>query len=347
MKLRVEQLASHLQNDLKQVYFLSGDEPLQMMEASDLIRDAARKRGYAERDLLAIESPSDWAEVAQASIELSLFSSQKFLDVRLKKASPGKKGSQVIRDYMASIPADKVLLLQSGKLDRSARNSAWVKALDKHGVMIQVWDMSHGQTLGWIAKRMRMRGMQPSQEAVTLLTERVEGNLLSADQEIMKLHLLFGEGKIDVDQVMQVVSDSSRFSVFDLSNAVLMGDSRRIHHVLRVLREEGTALQLVLWSLSSLSRQLYDVTFKLNSGGSIAQSIGYLPRPRQALFRDAIGRLRNVNWSDILQKNAKIDRMSKGTGEVINRDIARVWEELLELAFMLSGRRLPLPSIKY
>ena len=92
MKLRVEQLASHLQNDLKQVYFLSGDEPLQMMEASDLIRDAARKRGYAERDLLAIESPSDWAEVAQASIELSLFSSRSFWMYALKKHLLVKRG---------------------------------------------------------------------------------------------------------------------------------------------------------------------------------------------------------------------------------------------------------------
>ena len=45
MKLRYEQLASHLQQGLQPIYLLSGDEPLQVMEAADAIRAAVRRAG--------------------------------------------------------------------------------------------------------------------------------------------------------------------------------------------------------------------------------------------------------------------------------------------------------------
>jgi len=344
MKLRFEQLSQFLKTSANNVFFLSGDEPLQMMEAADQIRLAAKLGGYDERDIISFEGgKGDWSDLRAASIELSLFSQKKLLDVRLSSSSPGAKGSKAIREYLENVPDDKFLLLQTGKLDKSSRNSAWVKALDKQGVMIQVWDLSPQQTLAWVAKRMRNTGLQPTQEAVRLLTERIEGNLLAADQEIKKLVLLFGQGAIDVDQVMKVVADSSRFSVFDLSDAILLGDVKRLHHVLSILREEGTPLPLILWSLSTLSRQLHDICNKIKRGESESQAMkiaGFIPRARQALFPPAIRRLHNANWSHILQQNFIIESMSKGQGETRIRDEARIWDKILDTAVALTGKQL-------
>lgn len=345
MKLRPEQLSSYLRDCSDRVFFLSGEEPLQMQEAADLIRQYALEQGFDERQIITFDGGhGDWTELTAAAMELSLFSQKKILDVRLSHCQPGAKGSQAIRDYMANVPDDKFLLLQTAKLDKSARQAAWVKALDEQGVMIQVWDLSPAQTLGWVAKRMREHGLQPSQDAVRLLTERIEGNLLAANQEIKKLLLLFGAGaQIDVDQVMQVVADSSRFSVFDLSDAILLGDIKRLHHVLKILREEDTALQLVLWSLSTLSRQLYDICQRIMRGEAEAraiQSAGFIPRPRQALFPPAIRRLRDADWTHILQQNFEIETMTKGQAETRIRDESRIWDKVFDTAVLLSGHRL-------
>ncbi|MEE9303538.1 MAG: DNA polymerase III subunit delta [Thiotrichaceae bacterium] len=348
MKLRIEQLSQYLKNSSDRVFFISGNEPLQMMEATDQIRQAAQMQGYDERDIISFEGgKADWSVLTAASIELSLFSQKKMLDVRLLGSSPGAKGSKAIRDYLENIPEDKVLLLQTGKLDKSSRNSAWVKALDKYGVMIQVWDLSPAQTLAWVAKRMRNSGLQPTQEAVRLLTERIEGNLLAADQEIKKLVLLFGQkseqSPVDVDQVMQVVADSSRFSVFDLSDAVLLGDIKRLHHMLDILREEGTPLPLILWSISTLSRQLHDMCYRITLGESESQAMqvaGFIPQARKALFPQAIRRLKQADWSYILQQNFIIESMSKGQGETRIRDESRIWDAMLDCAVSLTGKQL-------
>lgn len=346
MKVNIEQLDSFLQQSKQiiPVFLLAGDEPLQLMETSDAIRKYASQQGFSERDLLQVDAQFDWGELLGASNSLSLFSEKKLIDCRIMMKSAGKAGSQAIRDYLNNLPDDKILLIQHPKLVGNARNAAWVKAIDKVGAVIQIWDFSPPQTMAWVAKRMRQQGMHPTADAVRLLTERIEGNLLAADQEISKLKLLFHKGdasntvEIDEQHVLSAVSDSSRYTIFDLSNAVMMGDAHRIQHIHHNLREEGVPIQLVLWTLSDLTRQLYNASFGIRNGVPQAQILSRLPRPRQKPFQVALQRMQHADWPEILQRNSQIDRLSKGQGEIANKGMGRIWSDLLELALLLANK---------
>jgi len=351
MKVNSDQLASYLQKSTSQnkapkVFLLTGDEPFQLMEAADAVRAHAQQAGFSERDILHADNSFKWDELNGVSNSLSLFSEKKVIDLRVETKTPGKAGSQAIRDYMENPPEDKILLIQTPKLAAAARNAAWVKAIDKQGVVVQVWDLSTPQTMAWISKKMREFNMRATPDAVRLLTERVEGNLLAAFQEINKLQLLFqdntnqSETLIDEEQVLAAVSDSSRFSIFDLSNAVMMGELARVQHIHHNLKEEGVPIQLILWTLSDLSRQLYNASFQLNNGISASQIVAKMPRPRQRPFQVALQRMQRADWQTILKKNSDIDRLSKGQGEIANKGMGRVWSELLELALILAGTEL-------
>ena len=332
MRLRQEQLNDHLNNQLAPVYFISGDEPLQIMEAADAVRKAANHRGYTERDILTVDGQFDWSLLQSASNSLSLFTEKKILDLRMPTGKPGQQGSKAIQAYLKKIPTDKILLIQSGKIDYRSRNAAWMKALDKAGVIIQVWDLSPAQTLGWIAKRMRQYNLQPSQDAVRMLTERVEGNLLAAVQEIQKLQILFGEGQITDEQVIQSVTDSSRFSIFDLSDAIMIADQKRVQHILKILKEEATATTLILWAITDLARKLYQF---IKGNTAIANQI---PRPKQSNFRSASQRLKNADWINIWNKLVEIDWKSKGVGAEVSKLEERIWDEFLDVSLLLAGR---------
>ncbi len=342
MKVNADQLDSFLQRqqEIPRVFLITGDEPLQVMESCDAIRQLAKIQGFSERDVLHADNKFDWGALLGASNALSLFSEKKLIDLRVETKTPGRVGSQAIRDYMQNPPDDKVLLIQMPKLVGSTRNSAWVKAIEKSGVVVQIWDLSPPQTMAWVAKRLRAEGMRPSNDAVRLLTERVEGNLLAATQEISKLKLLFGgDGEVIIEdkQVLESVSDSSRFSIFDLSNAVMMGDVHRVQHIHHNLKEEGAPVQLMLWTLSDLSRQLYNASFSLKNGVAASQILSKMPRPRQKPFQVAMQRMQYADWSNILKKNGEIDRLSKGQGDIANKGLGRVWSDLLELALILAG----------
>ena len=351
MRLKSDQLSSYLQQNKNtpSVFLLTGDEPYQLMEAADAVRNYAQQAGYSERDILHADNTFKWGELTGVSNSLSLFSEKKIIDLRIEMKTPGKAGSQAIREYMEYLPQDKILLIQVPKLATAARNAVWVKAIDKQGVVVQIWDLSAPQTMAWINKKMREFGMRATPDAVRLLTERVEGNLLAAFQEINKLKLLCQENTddaqqteilIDEEQVLAAVSDSSRFSIFDLSNAIMDGDLARIQHIHHNLKEEGVPIQLILWTLSDLSRQLYKASFQIRNGMNASQVVAKMPRPKQQPFQRALQRMQGTDWSSILQKNSQIDRLSKGQGEIANKGLGRVWSELLELALMLAGTEL-------
>jgi DNA polymerase-3 subunit delta len=331
MRLRPEQLPDHLKQTLMPVYLVTGDEPLQVMEACDQVRTKAIKQGFPEREILSVESGFDWGSLHSASSSLSLFAEKKLLDLRLPTGKPGQQGSKALQAYLQQPPEDKVLLIQAGKLDGNAKNAAWFKAIDQQGIIIQVWDLSPPQTMAWVAKRMREKGLHPSQEAVHLLTERVEGNLLAAAQEIDKLFLLFGQTEIDEEKVLAAVTDSSRFSIFDLGDAVLLGDTKRIQHILQVLKEEDTAIQLILWAMTDISRQFYQQAHGV-------QSNRRLPKNRQAMMQQALHRANQINWQAVWHYAAEIDRESKGVGFQVAKHADRIWNTISDMSLELAGK---------
>ena len=77
MRLKSEQLPAHLNRaELLPVYYVSGDEPMQLQEAGDLVRARARELGHEERVVLDVETGFDWGRLQEAGANLSLFSQQ-------------------------------------------------------------------------------------------------------------------------------------------------------------------------------------------------------------------------------------------------------------------------------
>lgn len=340
MQIRAEQIAEHLRHRLSGVYLVSGDEPLQVMETADAIRGAARLRGFAEREVWVMDAQADWSGLYGSAGALSLFADKKLLDVRLPSCKVGTAGTRALLHYLDNLPDDKLLLIQTGKLDKACKAAAWVKRVEQNGVMVQVWELSPAQTLAWVAKRMRLAGLQPDDTAVRYLTERVEGNLLAAMQEIGKLALLYGKRPLMAEQIMAVVTDSARFTVFDLADAILMQDARRLVHVLRVLQEEDTAPPLLVWALADVLRQLYSGVKLTEARQPLQAVLVRMPKNRQGLFQNAVRRLKGADWQDLFQRAAVLDQHSKGVGYGVSRHPQQLWDEMLELALLLAGQAL-------
>ena len=71
MRIKPDQLERHLQQPaLAQIYFVTGDEPLQATEACDAIRNRARALGYTERTLLELTRDFDWSQLRHAGATL-------------------------------------------------------------------------------------------------------------------------------------------------------------------------------------------------------------------------------------------------------------------------------------
>lgn len=340
MQLKPEQLAQHLKKHLAPVYFIYGDELLLVQEAADAIRSAARAQGYSEREVFAVDRDFDWNQLTESSNNLSLFAERRILEVRMPSGKPGDAGGKALREYATRPAEDTLLLIVSGKLDAQQRKSKWVTDLEAAGVGIPVWPVEVHQLPQWIRARMQGLGLKPTPEAVELLAERVEGNLLACAQEIDKLRLLLGEGPLDAAAVTAAVVDSARFDVYGLVDAALAGEADRSLRMLSGLRGEGVEPVLVVWALARELRGLAGMAWEMARGESAGAVMARhrVWAKRQPVVGKALTRLKTEAWQALLADCARLDRVVKGLAP------GNPWDELVHLCLRLAGRPLPLAA---
>ncbi|MGI9293402.1 MAG: DNA polymerase III subunit delta [Pseudomonadales bacterium] len=336
MQIRPEQLDAQLKKTLAPIYLLSSDEPFLLQEAADSVRNAAREQGFLERQLLQADNKFDWHSLLLETQNPSLFAEKKLLELRLPSAKPGDKGSKALQGYAANIPPDIVLLLVFGKLDANAMRSKWLKALDSNACICRLWPIAAQQLPRWINKRLQQRGLTADRDAVLLLAEKVEGNLLAAAQEVDKLALSVTEQRLSVDTVRQAIGDSARYSVFNLVDACLQGKAADAQRMLAGLRGEGVDALALLWVFAKEIRLLLAIHYAMQGGMSAQQAMqdSKVWKNRTPLVKSALQNFTSRQLEELLLMAGAIDQAAKGMRK------ANAWDELSALCASLSGRSL-------
>lgn len=334
MKLTLENLSSHLQGPLAPLYLVTGDEPLLVAEAGDAIRARARAKGFSEREVHFIERATDWAALEGATGTMSLFGDRRLLEIRLASARPGKEGGAALAALSKRVDPDTLVLITAPRLDRDAQVSAWFKALTAVGEWLAIWEIDAARLPGWLGQRARRAGLEASAEALELLAERVEGNLLAGQQEIDKLRLLVEGDRLGAEDVIAAVADNSRFDVNRLSEAVLVGDAARALRVVEGLRGEGVEPTLVLWALLRELRLMWS----MRQGADPSSRPGpRMPPVYAAAAERGRHRAARLPFARLASRALRADRMIKG------RLGGEPWDEILLLAAEFCGLRAPPP----
>lgn len=335
MRLNSSQLSSHLAKGLAPLYVVAGEEPLLMQESLDAIRQAARKAGYSEREVLDVERGFNWQQVADSCASMSLFASRRIIEVNLPSGAPGVEGSKLLQQLAPQLSADTLLILSCGAIDWRSRQGGWYQALEQAGAALYFETLKPAEYPGWLAARAKAAGLQIDPEALKLLAERTEGNLLAAQQDIEKLRLLFPGQPIGVEDLSQAVADSARFEAFDLNTRALAGDGAGAVRSLERLREEGVAaleiLGALVWSLRQLSKAA--LAYARSRDATAACYDAGIQKTRAEPYLKALPRTRPAEVMDWLRLCARIDQAVK-TGQE-----AAAWEDLLTLVLAVSGTR--------
>lgn len=332
MLLKGEQLAAHLERELKAVYVVYGDEPLLVIEAADAIRAAARRGGFDERQVLSAQPGFNWVELHHAAGNMSLFGGRTLIDLRISTGKPGRDGGAAIQDYCAHPSPDALLLVTLPGLDWSDEKAAWLKALTETGVAVKLIPPNLAQLPAWIASRLHRQQQQADDDALRFIAERVEGNLLAAHQEILKLGLLHPPGKLSLQQIQGAVLNVARYDLDGLRESLLCGDVARLTRTLDGLQQEGEAPPLVLWAITEEVRALAQV----KAGLQQRQSLDALLKEarvwgaRQVPFKRALQRVDEARANAALAHAALIDRLIKGAAGA-----GDVWDEFLRLGLRI------------
>jgi DNA polymerase-3 subunit delta len=336
MIIKSEQLLSRLKQGAHAMVWISGDEALLVQEACDVVREFARNEGYSEREVMDAGTNFNWSQLLTAGNSLSLFAERKLIDLRLNTARLEEEARSALEAYLANPNPDYLLLLTTAKVDKASQSTKWFKALESKSLCCQIWPIPEQQLPQWIKQRLAQRGLTADQDALQLLADRVEGNLLAAAQEVEKLPLQTSATHLDVQTIMAAVADSSRYNVFDLTEACLAGNSSRALKILANLQAEGEECLMLVNMLCKEIRSLASMLDEIKHGQNIhaVMQNHRVWSNRTRTVSAALQKHSQASLQALLAKARLIDQSVKGLLDY------KPWDELASLVLGLSNARL-------
>lgn len=339
-----DRLVEHLQRSgqrLAPLYVVSGDEPLLVTETIDALRMAARAAGYTDRTSMLMDARSDWSAVIAATQSVSLFGERRVLELKIPTGKPDKSGADTLvrlaEQAEKNPDPDAVILIALPKLDKATRDSRWMQALTRGGLSIDVPSIERTRLPVWVGKRLAQQNQNTDAGTLQWIADKVEGNLLAAHQEILKLGLLYPEGQLSNTDVERAVLNVARYDVFGLRDAMLAGDVARTVRMLDGLQAEGEALPLVLWAVGEEIRLLARLAQARASGQDVNSLLRKLRifGAHERLALQALGRVRPAAWPAAVQHAHEVDRLIKGLN--VPGRLSNPWEEMTRLALRVAA----------
>ena len=335
--MRAKDLAGRLKsNAIAPLWFITGEEPLLMIEAADAIRAHAHALGYEEREVLNASATWDWTLLENSCREIGLFSPKKVIELRLASFRPGIKGAKALAE-LAKMPLENVVVIVSMPYDWTVKKLAWFKSLSAAAEFIECNPITAKELPAWFTERFHAQGQETDEEAKKILTEKCEGNLLAAKQELLKLAYQYPQGTvITAAMVRDAVSDVSRFDATALLDAMLSGDAARAMRILDSLKAEGEVIPNVTWMIADEIRAAACVAALVKKGmtvDSALRSAAVFGLDKTKRVRALVARASEKKLQSALILLGDIDRIGKGL--VVTKRDADPWLELASLASFL------------
>ena len=336
MQIKPEHLTQALKKHALPLVWIAGDDPLLVQEACDGVRRFAREQGFGEREVLDAAKGFDWNRLLAAGNDLSLFAERKLIDLRIGTPKLEEDARTALLAYLENPNPDNLLLLTTARVDKQSQSTKWFKALEQHALFCPVWPVSERDLPAWIGGRLQALGLSADDEALQLLADRVEGNLLAAAQEVEKLRIVANGERLDTTTVLDAVADSSRFTVFALTDACLAGNTERALKVLQHLQAEGEQVLAVLNMLCREIRALSAMLDDLAAGqhvNAVLQNHRVWSN-RSAMVRRALQLHDHRSLQGLLARARRVDQAVKGLGD------DAPWDALTGLVVKFSDPRL-------
>lgn len=308
----------HWNNGLPPVAALLGDEAFFITRIGDLWRKTGKDQGFTERLVLDQTEPDLASRLLSELDALSLFADQTLVELRLSKATLDKSLREALDQWLQNPPDDKRLLISGPKLGKSESSTIWIQTLEKSNAVVEANAVPSYQFAKWLDSELQSHHIVMDPEAKSAVQMHTEGNLLAAGQVIERLKLIqpdLIEGPtLSLDQVLDVLTQSARHTVYDLVDLAIKSDVSGLNRITDLLKAEGVDAMTALWAISRELDILLQIRYRMDQGESANQAIGSLRvwRSREGLVRGAVNRLNLTQLRKLLTLCHDTDRTIKG-----------------------------------
>lgn len=319
---------------------LVGSEAYFITTLGDQWRNHGRQQGFVERIVIDQTDKAPGSALADLHSALSLFADQRLVELRLQRAVLDGVLRDTLTAWINNPPAEKRLLILGDGLNKTELKQPWVSTLERSRHWIEAAAPPASGFAKWLQGRLRAESIHLTDEATQALLAHTNGHLLAAQQVLERLKLiqptLLDSNTVSLDQVMAVVTQSARYSVYDVVDSALQGDIGAVYRMLDILQAEGVEAMSLLWAATRDIELLSQLSFRVTQGGSVGQALNELRvwRSRESVFKTALNRLSLIDIRRLQSLALEIDRTIKGASK------EPPWLMLKDLLLGLSGHGL-------
>ncbi|OJU88731.1 MAG: DNA polymerase III subunit delta [Acinetobacter sp. 38-8] len=293
-------------------WIIHGQEPLLEQNLLDAFRKSWQQH-EVERQRYDISSINDWKNVFNALNSLSLFSQQLAIEVH-GNIKPDANGLKLLKHYIQH-NEHNLLLIVLPKQDSSSLKSAFFQVVEANGVVVSLtatYPQDRQKILNLEAEKL---GIQLDHDAWQWLMQHHEHNLLAAKNSLMRVADTFPDiQKIQIEQLYACLQDQSRYTTYDLSDALLAGNLAQSMKIYQYLIAAGEPDSLILWTLNKEMRLLMQLFEQPHNAIQIGIWKTKVSQYQQALRR--LNPRQFLLWPELLLRiDAAIKGMSKENSE--------------------------------
>ena len=170
------------------------------------------------------------------------------------------------------------------------KNSELFKTLQKCAYIIDVKELDIIECKAWVKRSFAVNGTSIGDEALNLLIEYLNGDLLRMEQEIQKLSALRYNDRVTEQDVKNLVAKSYEDDIYALIKAVTQKDRVLIAEIYKRISDSVTDVMSIMGLISKSFTDLYTTLKLLQAGYSqndIANIFGIKPGRAYYLMKDA------------------------------------------------------------
>ena len=301
-------------DEARGVWILHGQEPLLEQNVLDALRKSWTKH-EVERQRYDLNSVSDWKTVFNALNSLSLFSQNLAIEVH-GNIKPDANGLKQLKHYIQHNEQNLLLVIMP-KQDSNSLKSSFFQLVEANGVVVPLTANYPQDRQRILSNEADQLGIQLNQDAWLWLEQHHEHNLLAAKNSLMRVADTFSDQKlIGIEHLQECLQDQSRYSTFDLSDALISGNLALSIKIFQYLEESGEPNSLILWTISKEMRLL----MQLYEQPQNALQLG-IWKNKISIYQQSLRRLNPhafLNWPELLLRvDAAIKGLSKEKPEYL------------------------------
>ena len=250
-------------------YLIHGGELFQTQEAVRSVEHYCSENGYTKHDVFEIGNTFVWSSLVAAVQELDMFADKQLLELRL--SAPLTKACQKSLERVLDLQTEEtVILVVAKKLTTDILKQNWVKTISQNGEVIEVKNIPAYQWPQWVLKRLQHLNIEVTKDASELLIKSYEGNLLDLNQALLNIKANHPDTLINFEICSEYVHEHNILSVFDLAQAIVAADNKRILVSIISLQNKQVEPILVLWSVTKELRLLLKLSLEFKRQPNVA-----------------------------------------------------------------------------